>query len=1288
MFWGICCLRALIISFIFNQETTFDFVFWNCNGLRSNRTELEKFLSSYRPHVVGLCETFLTSKVKCSFLGYHPMIRQDRPDNSGRGGLAFLVRKDIVFSNFSLISYYNGNLEFLSLKIKFRWGWAPFCIFYNPHKNIILKEFQHFFEQLPQHSLISGDFNSHHPLWGTVGHSRFSNESGISLFNFITQSSHHTLLTPKGLRTFFDRRHGTYSTLDLTLGSGNFSQIGFIQSGPGIGGDHFPIIHKFNFSPTTETMQNQRKWNLRNINWGTYMKTINETINKVENKKFPDNVKAFSDCLVNAGRKVANLGQTTKKAKFNRAFWDEECSRAIAIRRNYQRKFAKFPNIENKINHNRQVAIVKRTIKKKKADAWHKFTKSLSFSTPSTKIWQFLRNLQGKSLQTNLPIEKNGDPLSTNKEKAQHLAEYYSRIFNTPHDHEDLLPNITAIKAISTKNAYNNDLTMYELQSAIKKLKSNSATGIDLIHNQFIINLPPSSHNHLLKIFNQSWNNGIIPSTWKEANILPFLKANKSSSLEASYRPISLLSCLGKLIERIICNRLTWFLENKNLQPCNQFGFRKGRSTLDPLIILEQNIQITLRTKKVMIAVFFDVEKAFDRASRTAILSKLINIGIVGKMFSWINEFLSSRSFKVTVGSACSEVFPSTSGVPQGSILSPTLYTILLNDFKINKNVSDLYYANDTTFYVIDSDLSTAADKMQAALITFEAWCNCWGIKINSDKSAFMCFTRKRINRIPILKYEDRSIKLHSRHKFLGLTLDAPLLTWKPHINLLKEKCIKRLNIMKCLAGTSWGASREILLKFYTVYIQSLINYGKVIYSSASPSLKHSLEIIRNTGLRISTGARRTTPIKSLEVETGIMPFRLQNHIICTKHYAKCSQLSLNNPILNNFRNSKNLLNHINWITFPHKKPFFLRAQIDSFTSLSTPIPKINPTPTVSPVPPWSSLESAISKDFPGWNRKSPNSQTSTLFNSLIENSFKDYSHIYTDGSHFSDPPATGAAILWFQLGSSRSYRLNHMHSALSAELFAILKALEWIESNIKNIKKPIVIFTDSLVSLHLISIHNPSSYRSIVYTIKEKIIHILSFIIIHFQWIPGHSGIWGNDLVDILAKESCTFTDINPYPVCINDLNTVYKSAAKSIWSAEWDLVSQQTWLGVSRPKINKYSWFSHPNRAVDVALTRIRLGHTGLASSLHKFGFVESPLCRYCFQIEDIEHFVIHCPKNERARVKMKNSINLLGLRNLTMENLLLNGESRNMSESIKNKITRIFASFILSTGRITEI
>ena len=706
-------------------------MFWNCTGIRSNISELKLFIYTKKPQLIGLCETFLTSKYSCNFVGYR-IIRKDREGNVGRGGLAFLIRSDLCYANANLQNLHNSIVENLSIKIKFDFGWAYCGIFYNPPSNDLTPtEIAHYLDQFPRNSLIAGDFNSHHPLWAIPGRSRLSNPSGITIFDYLSASYSLSLLTPTGLPTYFHNTSGKYSTLDLTFGSGHFAYVSSISTGPGIGGNHFPVIHKFDFKPSSQLTTGRPKWQLKEMNWETWKENVSANL---PTTKDISSLPMFTKCLIDAGKAVTKLSDTKRPSKYNKSWWNIECSKKVALRRRSQRLYARNPTIERKVALNRDTACATRIIKESKRTSWNRLTSSLTPDTPSGIIWRFLGNIQGKEPPHAFPIHHHATPLATHKEKANAFADHFVASFNHHHNHDHLVPEITTHIAFEAPGPYNTLLTMEELCNSLYNLKKQSAMGPDQIPNQFLINLPPDAKENLLEIFNDSWMKGILPATWKYATILPFLKPNKDPASTSSYRPISLLSCVGKLMESIVNRRLYWHLENKNLLPKKQFGFRKRNSTLDPLLLLEKDIQVTLRTQKILFAIFFDIEKAFYHVSRTAILIKLKNLNIRGKLFNWIYDFLNERSFEVSVGSALSQPYTTSSGVPQGAILSPILYTLMLIDLNLPQAMKSLYYADDTTFYTIGDDLNKITVTMQNALNVFSTWCNEWGLQVNPQK--------------------------------------------------------------------------------------------------------------------------------------------------------------------------------------------------------------------------------------------------------------------------------------------------------------------------------------------------------------------------------------------------------------------------------------------------------------------------------------------------------------------------------------------------------------------------
>ena len=231
---------------------------------------------------------------------------------------------------------------------------------------------------------------------------------------------------------------------------------------------------------------------------------------------------------------------------------------------------------------------------------------------------------------------------------------------------------------------------------SIKK-SNHSAVSPDEVHNEFLKQLPDESVKCLLKLYNNIWVNGTFPETWRQSIIVPIPKSGKDTSNPQNYRPIALTSCLCKTMERMINSRLTWYLETNGLITNMQTGFWKRRGTIDHLIRLETFIREAFIRKQHLTAVFFDLEKAYDTTWKYGILRDLYNLGLRGRLPMFIKNFLFERTFRVRVGSTLSNSQHQEEGVPQGSILSVTLFSI-----KINNIVKCLTPSIDCALYVDD----------------------------------------------------------------------------------------------------------------------------------------------------------------------------------------------------------------------------------------------------------------------------------------------------------------------------------------------------------------------------------------------------------------------------------------------------------------------------------------------------------------------------------------------------------------------------------------------------------
>ena len=209
--------------------------------------------------------------------------------------------------------------------------------------------------------------------------------------------------------------------------------------------------------------------------------------------------------------------------------------------------------------------------------------------------------------------------------------------------------------------------------------------------------LPKRSLQTLLNIFNNIWETGEYPETWRLATIIPIPKPGKDHVEPTNYRPIALTSCLCKTLERMINKPLVWYLESNKLISEYQSGFRTERSTNDNLNRLETFIRNAFIKKEHVVAIFFDLEKAYDTTWRYGILKDLHDSGLKGRLPSFIQSFLEDRTIQVRVGSTLSDLYDQEQGVPQGSILSTTLFNI-----KINNIVKCLDDKTDCSLYVDD----------------------------------------------------------------------------------------------------------------------------------------------------------------------------------------------------------------------------------------------------------------------------------------------------------------------------------------------------------------------------------------------------------------------------------------------------------------------------------------------------------------------------------------------------------------------------------------------------------
>ena len=472
-------------------------------------------------------------------------------------------------------------------------------------------------------------------------------------------------------------------------------------------------------------------------------------------------------------------------------------------------------------------AKARRTIKLSKRKSWRSYVSKINHKTPIKKVWDMIRKISGKNKSpTHLNMVGTDSKATSKTDIADTLGETFchnSSSFKYSESFRKIKTEQEKVKLnfkSQNNEIYNKDFNLDELVEAIQ-LSHDSATGPDEIHYQMLKHLPENSLETLLNIFNYIWTTGKFPEDWTLATIIPIPKPGKDPAEPNNYRPIALTSCLCKTLERMINKRLTWFLESNNHISRFQSGFRSDRSTTDNLVRLETFIRDAFIKKEHVVAVFFDLEKAYDTTWRYGILKDIHKLGLRGRLPTFIENFLANRAMQVRVGSSLSDYYDQEQGVPQGGVLSTTLFSIKINDIvKCLGNLTDCsLYVDDFCICYRSKSMATIERQLQQNLNKIENWATSNGFKFSKSKTQCVHFCQLR--------------KQH----------DDPVL----HL---------------------YGSPIPVVEgKLYRSLVRSKLDYGCIIYGSARKLYLQMLDPIHNQGLRLALGAFRTSPVASLYVE-------------------------------------------------------------------------------------------------------------------------------------------------------------------------------------------------------------------------------------------------------------------------------------------------------------------------------------------------------------------------------------------------------------------------------------
>ena len=313
----------------------------------------------------------------------------------------------------------------------------------------------------------------------------------------------------------------------------------------------------------------------------------------------------------------------------------------------------------------------------------------------SRDFWRIANSVLNKGKSAIPPLFNGPKVLSSASDKAKLFAKNFSKNSNL----DDSGISLPVFPSRTNLKLHNISITPKMVNKVITNLDSSKASGPDCIPVVVLKNCEPELSYILAKLFNKCLKESCFPDCWKVSSVVPVFKNVGERSTAKNYRPVSLLSVVSKVFEKLVNNRIVDHLEKCGLFSDFQYGFRSSRSTADLLTVVSDRIARAFNRSGTTRAVALDISKAFDRVWHAGLLHKLKSYGISGQIFGLISSFLSNRRLRVVLDGKSSQEYPVNVGVPQGSILGPILFLLYINDLPDNVICNIAIYADDTTLY-------------------------------------------------------------------------------------------------------------------------------------------------------------------------------------------------------------------------------------------------------------------------------------------------------------------------------------------------------------------------------------------------------------------------------------------------------------------------------------------------------------------------------------------------------------------------------------------------------------
>lgn len=823
-------------------------------------------MTSRKVDIAIVLETKLRNEDKLD-IQHYKIERQDRPDRRttgyGRGGgVIILIKNGIPYKRLPNL---RTTIEHVAITLKnnvtIAGAYAP------PWLNMTENDLTPFFT-ITSRCLLLGDLNAKHTLWNN----HINNRAGLLLHQYIHDNDHLQLLYTDEPTHYPLDNNNIPSYIDIGINKG-LRGLSDLQTETALNSDHLPVWVVWNES--RETTQ-QTVYDYTNFNWPLYRQRLNEAtiiprdINSIEALEtevecFTRNVCRTRNALA---RKVVN---TPKEDRLPNEILD-----LIRTKNRIRKRWQNTRRDEDKRRMTELTNQIRTDIKTYKNKCWtEKLTK---LNVRDNSLWKITKNLR-KTNEKVPTITHNGRDFFTNKDKAEVIAEHFADVHKETPDMTDEQRNITNRVASFVERKYpipprtftSLKTTPGEVKKFLQNLPNNKAPGPDTITYKLLKNLPRKTIVQLTHIVNGIILHQHFPTQWKSTIIVPIPKPGKNATNRESYRPISLVNSVAKLVEKILLERINREVEKFSIIPPEQFGFRPNHNTtmLAAKIACEayKNFNKEMNTAMLLL----DMEKAFDSVWHAGLIYKLFAIHKLPlHLVSLIHSYIQNRTFQVRVEDVLSTPKNLYAGVPQGTVLSPQLYILYTADLPKHPMTNLALYADDTTIYSHSYYAQVAKIRINHHMRILLPFYDKWKLKINAQKTELIVFTKKNSNyNITPLFIKNTPIAPKKQVKYLGVVFDRRL-TFYSNISYLIQKHFAASQKLYPLMNPNSPLSPANKLLIFKTILRPILTYAAPVWNIVPDRQRRRLQVQQNKSLRAITSSRIYTRITDLHDMTGV----------------------------------------------------------------------------------------------------------------------------------------------------------------------------------------------------------------------------------------------------------------------------------------------------------------------------------------------------------------------------------------------------------------------------------